>query len=425
MGLFDDEEEIEDFMDDNYVPQETNRYLDHIEDAIGLIAKIIPVSQKDDQTQEKFQKLDEMLNYKLLSAFHEIQLSKEAQMQVKLSMISDKLAEQKKFEILKNHPIVGFGGKFSAGKSKFINSILKVGDNGLLPEDQNPTTSIPTYIVHGGNEEIRAYTSENNKVILDTEALQALTHKFYEKYSMGFSSFINSLVILEPDMPYPNLAFLDTPGYSKADIVGSGRNQKDLTDENKAYVQLRSADYLIWLMDIENGVLSEPDIAFISKLELKTPILIVINKADKKTDEDIEQIVQLVEETAKDAGLQVFGVTAYSSRDQIEWRSAGLIEKFLRMADQKKNQDDIWQQVKEMKESILDELSQKESQYTEDKEKLREFIYEAENVMEIKTLVELYGDSIKQLKQLQRCKKEYRSNVKELENTLKLCYERT
>ena len=182
MGLFDDEEEIEDFMDDNYVPQETNRYLDHIEDAIGLIAKIIPVSQKDDQTQEKFQKLDEMLNYKLLSAFHEIQLSKEAQMQVKLSMISDKLAEQKKFEILKNHPIVGLGGKFSAGKSKFVNSILKVGDNGLLPEDQNPTTSIPTYIVHGDEEEIRAYTSENDKVVLDVEALQALTHKFYKKY---------------------------------------------------------------------------------------------------------------------------------------------------------------------------------------------------------------------------------------------------
>ena len=91
------------------------------------------------------------------------------------------------------------GGKFSAGKSKFINSILNTEER-ILPEDQNPTTSIPTYLMYGENEQILAYTSENLNVSLDKEALQALTHKFFEKYKIGFSSFINSLIIFEPKL---------------------------------------------------------------------------------------------------------------------------------------------------------------------------------------------------------------------------------
>ena len=132
-----------------------------------------------------------MLDTNFLSVFKEIQLTNEAQLQIKLSLLSDKLIEQKKYKALKGKSIVGIGGKFSAGKSKFINSILNA-EEGILPEDQNPTTSIPTYLMYGEDEQILAYTNENLNISLDKEALQALTHKFFEKYKLGFSSFINS-----------------------------------------------------------------------------------------------------------------------------------------------------------------------------------------------------------------------------------------
>lgn len=424
MGLWDVEEEIEDFIDENYIQKESNQYLSNTKAAIGLIAKIIPLSRKNNASRKTIQELDDMLKVGFLSSFRHIRLNNEAQLQIKLAQLSDKLVEQKKYEILKNRSVVGIGGKFSAGKSKFINSILSAGEN-LLPEDQNPTTSIPTYIVYGEQEEIHAYTSDNKKVVLDAEALQALTHKFYEKYGMGFSSFVNSLIVFEPDMPYKELAFLDTPGYSKADYMGEGKNQKELTDENKAYAQLRGVDYLIWLMDIENGVLSETDISFITKLGLETPILIVVNKSDKKIDEEIEQIVRLVETTARNAGIKVFGVTAYSARDGAEWRSAGQISEYLRIAmTEKKNKKDILNQISEIEQSVSQELDAKIEFQIRERNMLSNVIFKSENVMEIKTLVDLYGESMEEIRDIIKCRRKYQNNVQELERTLENYYGR-
>jgi hypothetical protein len=58
------------------------------------------------------------------------------------------------------------------------------------------------------------------------EAAQALTHAFFKEYQLGFSRFINNLVINVPNFSYENVAVLDTPGYSKADS-GVKRNASD------------------------------------------------------------------------------------------------------------------------------------------------------------------------------------------------------
>lgn len=422
MGLL-DIEDVDELYVENYVQEESNCYLANTEDALSLIAKIIPL-KKDKDSHKEIQRLDNMLDVDFLSTFSKVQLKNEAHLQMQLAFISDKLIEQKKYSILRNKSVVGLGGKFSAGKSKFINSILKAGEE-LLPEDQNPTTSIPTYIVYGNNDKICAYTSDNEEIVLDLEALQALTHKFYEKYSMGFSSFVNSLIISEADMPYKKLVFLDTPGYSKADSGGKGKNQKKLTDENKAFSQLRSADYLIWLMDIENGDLSETDIAFISKLRLDTPILIVVNKSDKKIDEEIEQVVKQVESTARNAGIKLYAVTAYSSRNNEEWRSAGLIEEFLKKAMlSSTNKEDILTQIAEIEESISKELHTKIEKSKYERNLLSDIIFKSDDIIEIKTLVELYGESMEEVRDLEECEKKYKQNMKNLKKSLEDFYGR-
>ncbi len=74
---------------------------------------------------------------------------------------------------------------FSAGKSKFINSIMRYN---ILPENQLPTTSIPTYITRG-NEKLSAYTFNNIEVQLDYEAINAISHIFYEEYSIFYEEY--------------------------------------------------------------------------------------------------------------------------------------------------------------------------------------------------------------------------------------------
>ena len=158
MELFDEFEGIdsqESFLNSEYVPDPENKYLSSENDALQFIAQFIPLKDKKSNSYYQEKQLKKMLELQFLNMFQKIELSNKAQLQQQLEMLSDKLLEQKKYNILKDKVVIGLGGKFSAGKSKFINSLLKAGEE-LLPEDQNPTTSIPTYIVQGTIDEINA-----------------------------------------------------------------------------------------------------------------------------------------------------------------------------------------------------------------------------------------------------------------------------
>ncbi len=415
MAIWDIEEDVNDFFDENLAQAKENRYLKDVDAALNLISKIVPLSDGNKDFKNKIKKLDE-LNTSLLSAFRTVKLDNEAQLQIKLLQLSSKFKEEQKYKAIENKPIIGIGGKFSSGKSKFINSILNSGEE-LLPEDQMPTTSIPTYIMYGEREEISAYISENKKVDLDNDALHSLTHKFYEKYKIGFSAFINCLIIYEPKLPYKDVVFLDTPGYSKADFGNKDNKQEDFSDENKAYLQLRAADYLIWLVDIENGVLSETDISFITKVGLNTPVLIVVNKSDKKLDKDIEAVTKSIEQAALDAGLNVFAVTAYSSRNNVEWQERGKISEFLNMIGNKKScRKDAYNQILEIGSSAVQYVEEKIEISVSERNFLSELILNSEDIMEIKSLIEIYGESMEEIRSMRKSIKKYENVIKSLKD---------
>jgi len=415
VAIWDIEEDVNDFFDENLAQAKENKYLKDVDAALNLISKIVPLSDGNKDFKNKIKKLDE-LNTSLLSAFRTVKLDNEAQLQIKLLQLSSKFKEEQKYKAIENKPIIGIGGKFSSGKSKFINSILNSGEE-LLPEDQMPTTSIPTYIMYGEREEISAYISENKKVDLDNDALHSLTHKFYEKYKIGFSAFINCLIIYEPKLPYKDVVFLDTPGYSKADFGNKDNKQEDFSDENKAYLQLRAADYLIWLVDIENGVLSETDISFITKVGLNTPVLIVVNKSDKKLDKDIEAVTKSIEQAALDAGLNVFAVTAYSSRNNVEWQERGKISEFLNMIGNKKScRKDAYNQILEIGSSAVQYVEEKIEISVSERNFLSELILNSEDIMEIKSLIEIYGKSMEEIRSMRKSIKKYENVIKGLKD---------
>lgn len=387
MGLFDDD-------DDFSFEEEQNPYLEDPDKGIELISILLSFDKKSVGKRKTIEKLDYLLDRKLFEISDKVNLSNELELYERLVQLTDKLFEQNKMQLLKNKSVIGIGGKFSAGKSKFINALL---DSEILPEDQTPTTSIATYIVRSQEEEVRAYTYNDQDILLDMEAAQALTHAFYKKYKLGFSQFINNLVINVPNFDFENVALLDTPGYSKAD---SGV-KRSASDAEKAFSQLKAADFLIWLVDMENGVIQQPDIEFMRSLKTQNPILVIFNKADKKTSEGAKKILHESREILSKSGLNIFGVTAYSALDAEEYFGGNLLEYFMEKANSEKNRnEDIVKQIREINNSITQQLQKERKHMLQRRNEIGEIIFRSEDIMEIHTLVKVYAEVIGMIKKI-------------------------
>lgn len=408
MGLWDDVE-IEDFEPS---AEEKNEYLENPDKGLELISRLLSYDKKYNYKRKTIKQLDYLLDRKVLESSGKVNISNELEMYDKLVVLSDKLHEQNKMNLLRNKSVVGIGGKFSAGKSRFINALI---DNDILPEDQTPTTSIATYIVKERVDDVKAYTYNDQDISLDMDAAQALTHAFYKKYRLGFSQFINNLVINVPSFNYTNIALLDTPGYSKSDS-GVKRNA---TDTVKAYTQLKTVDFLIWLVDIENGVIQERDIEFICTLKIINPILVVFNKADKKTENAIKQIIESSKDILRNSGLSIFDVIAYSAYDGEEYLTRGRIDDFMAIANNSTNRnDDIEKQILDIINNILCEFSCEKRKLIEKRNDIGDVIFCSEDVMEIRTLVQIYTELISNIDEVDKYTRAFKSTKRKVENLL-------
>ena len=213
------------------------------------------------------------------------------------------------FPTLSQKNIVGIGGRFSAGKSSFINTLL--GKKCLIT-DVNPTTSLPTYLLHNETVSINAINIFQQSISLSEEEFQSLTHEEQEKYGSQISALLQSAHVQTPDFPWQNLAILDTPGYTKPET----NEYSERTDAQIAYAQLKSANYLIWLVSADDGTITEDDITFLASLNLDIPCLVLLNKADKKppSGDDIEGIIALVRNTLVDRNIPVLDVIPVANK---------------------------------------------------------------------------------------------------------------
>lgn len=69
--------------------------------------------------------------------------------------------------------IIGVGGGFSAGKSRFINSLLAIE---ALPEALEPCTAVATYLSASQQEQTHALNLLNHHISLKSEQLGQLRH---------------------------------------------------------------------------------------------------------------------------------------------------------------------------------------------------------------------------------------------------------
>lgn len=211
------------------------------------------------------------------------------------------------FPDLAQRVVIGIGGKFSAGKSSFINTLL--GKKQLVTEI-DPTTSLPTYLLKGEQRDIIAINLFNKKVAMSLDEFQSLTHDEKRIYGSQIGSLLTSAFISDPDFVWENLALLDTPGYTKPEED----QHSERTDANIARSQLNASQFVVWLVSAEDGTIKEDDLQFLATLNTDIPKLVLVNKADKKTADDIANIVSLIKDTLANRNLPVLDVIPVSRK---------------------------------------------------------------------------------------------------------------
>jgi hypothetical protein len=213
------------------------------------------------------------------------------------------------FPDLANRIVVGIGGAFSAGKSRFLNSLSGAT---LLPEDLGPCTVIPTYLGHGNTGAI-ALTAFGQSVPMDADALAAISHAFSRHHQLGrdtaegLSHLVRLLMVTHEAMPWQRLVFLDTPGYNPPGREG------EQDDAEVARQHLAGADHLVWLVSARNGGLRADDIAFLRATGRRTPVFFVVTQADLVARSAIDALLDGVRQAADRAGIPCVGAMAWAA----------------------------------------------------------------------------------------------------------------
>ena len=318
-----------------------NPYLDSPDKALQLIAAVYSGEEKGVHIRRLLKSTLGMLKGPLLDDLFRIPIIDTA-LYDKVQTICAKIAEQTYFPHLAGKTIIGVGGKFSTGKSCFLNALS--GCDNLLPIDQKPTTSIPTYLAFGEKEAAYAYSAFDKSFLVDSEMMYAFTHAFYDKYKIGFAKVIRKLALLHPDFRYKNIALLDTPGYNKADLkseyVESSFIDAAVINSHDARVareHLQNCDYLLWLVSAESGIISQTDIDFLKTLSLRRPCLVVLTKADKKTQDSLKDIVRETKLLLEKTDIPIADVTAFSAHDKVEYFDKTCIPDFIKKAAESHN----------------------------------------------------------------------------------------
>lgn len=247
-------------------------------------------------------------------------LKEEAAILLRLQSI---LAE---LEIISTYPefhkkrTIAVAGGFSTGKSEFISSLF-TQENIRLPIGIQPTTAIPTYAMHSQDAEtnevlgcsIRGGTI--NLLDIDPDLQDKLSHDFIRSFGFNLKS-IMPYIFLSTPMPYEHLCFIDTPGYNPSDTTDGYTNE----DAQTAGDFIQNAEAVLWLIGADaNGTIPNTDLAFLADLAAQDkPLYIVLNKADLKPQEDLEDILDIIAETLADEDISVAGITAYSATQRRE-----------------------------------------------------------------------------------------------------------
>ena len=344
---------------------------------------------------------------------------------LKLQSIEKELELISAYSKLHTKNIIAVGGGFSAGKSEFISSFIN--ENIKLPIGINPTTAIPTYVLNDSKNSIVGCSNKGGVVDLgamDNEFYSKLSHEFIKSFGFKLKEIMPYLVI-STDISYKNICFIDTPGYNPAN--------SDLTNQDIEVAKefLENSNLFLWLIGLDsNGTISLSDLDFLSSLNLENKkLFIVLNKADLKPFDDVEDIIDDVKEALEDEDIKIAGISAYSSilKKEFAYDGVSLFE-FLEQNDiESTKHNDILEKIKDIYVECKANLQKKIKEYKAINKTLNSLSLDiAEDGIEneisyerIRKLKELFG-----VDKLELLLEELDKIIQELQNSIDMIFDK-
>ncbi len=300
--------------------------LERLKKQHGVIARVLNARIENEGLAE-YQRI---LDNEFLAFSNEVEFKEQAVALRALQELGNELQLVASYPSLFQKSMVAVGGGFSAGKSSFLNHLLGL----KLPIGLDKTTAIPTYCLKGEREVLMGRSQNGGVVELPDFSFD---HKTLNAFDFDLKSIMPFMILSAP-LPFKHLCFIDTPGYNPSNQGYTGG------DRQASEEYLANAKYILWVIDCQHGTIQSDDLDYLQELyeEHGKQVFIVLNKADRKTKNDLEKIATNIREILEDKGVEICGIGAYSSKNyekckEINENSSIFtpLEGFLRSLDKK------------------------------------------------------------------------------------------
>ncbi len=272
--------------------------LERLKKQHSVIARVLNARIENEGLAE-YQRI---LDNEFLAFSNEVEFKEQAVALRALQELDNELQLVASYPSLFQKSMVAVGGGFSAGKSSFLNHLLGLN----LPIGLDKTTAIPTYCLKGEREVLMGRSQNGGVVELPDFSFD---HKTLNAFDFDLKSIMPFMILSSPTMPLKHLCFIDTPGYNPSNQGYTGG------DRQASEEYLANAKYILWVIDCQHGTIQSDDLDYLQELyeEHGKQVFIVLNKADRKTKNDLEKIATNIREILEDKGVEICGIGAYSS----------------------------------------------------------------------------------------------------------------
>ncbi len=288
------------FNDNSMAENHQNNHQVGLKERYDLIARIL----NDKMKNEGLEEYQSVLDNEFLEFSSGVDSLKEKEIALlTLQEIKKELQLVASYPSLFQKSMVAVGGGFSAGKSSFLNNVLGL----KLPIGLDKTTAIPTYCLRGEREVLMGCSQNGGVVELPDFSFD---HKTLNAFGFDLKSIMPFMILSAP-LPFKHLCFIDTPGYNPSNQGYTGG------DRQASEEYLANAKSILWVIDCQHGTIQSDDLDYLQELYEKhgKQVFIVLNKADRKTKNDLETIATNIREVLEDKGVEICGIGAYSSKN--------------------------------------------------------------------------------------------------------------